>query len=289
MKKGIWIFTLVFLISCNTGDSVEKKKQQLVKYKEQVVQLNLKIKQLENELGKDTSISEIRLIPVRIKQVEPGVFNHFIEVSGTVQPEQEAFISPEINGQIMRIYVTEGDLVRKGSLLFKLKSTITESSVSEARTQLRLAEVLFKKQKALWNQGIGSEVQYLQAKTNYEAARDRLKTLQAQLDMATIRAPFDGIIDRIMVKEGELATPGRQLALLINLSRMKIYANVSEQYLNSVHAGDPAEVVFPDLSGKTMHLSIYRTGLLINEKSRDFQIEIKFFLLSYSKMFSKSR
>ncbi|NOY38598.1 MAG: efflux RND transporter periplasmic adaptor subunit [Chlorobi bacterium] len=275
MKKIIWILTVAFLVACNSGNPVEQKKQKLVNYKEQVVQLNLKIKQLEHELGSDSSLSATSLIPVKGKEITPVVFDHFIEVSGRVQPDQEAYISSEISGHIVRIYVNEGDRVKKGTLLFKLNTSLTESSISEAKTQLALAKLLYMKQKELWNQKIGSEVQFLQSRTNYEAARERLKTLQAQLDLALIRAPFNGIVDQIMIKEGELATPGRQLAILINLTKMKIYADVSEQYLNKIHPGDPAFVVFPDLEKKTTMLNIYRTGNLINEKSRNFRIEIK--------------
>lgn len=276
MKKIFWVAGVVFLFSCNSGDPVAKKKQQLVKYKEQVVRLNLKINQIKEELGADTVVSGIARVPVRVKQMTPEAFDHFIEVSGTVKPEQEAFLSPEINGIIEKIYVNEGDFVQKGTLLFRLNSSLTESSIAETKTQLDLAKALYLKQKRLWSQGVGSEVQYLQTKTNYEATRNRLKTLQTQLDMARIKAPFDGFVDQIMIREGELAAPGRQLALLVNLSHMKIYARVSEQFLNDIHTGDPAEVVFPDLEGKTLNLNLFRVGNTINEKSRDFQIEIKF-------------
>ena len=275
MKKITGLLGLIILVSCSQGDPIAKKKQQLIRYKEQAVQLTLKIKQLEDELAADTTINDFSKVPVRVLSIEPRHFNHYIEVSGSVNPESEAFISAEISGMIEKIHVREGDHVKKGTLLFKLNSSVTESSISETQTQLKLAKALYEKQKSLWNDGIGSEVQYLQTKTNYEAARERLKTLQAQLAMSEIRAPFEGIVDQILVKEGELATPGRQLALLINLKKMKIYARVSEQYLNRIKGGDPVEVVFPDLENKTLRLNVFRTGNMIEEKSRDFRIEIK--------------
>lgn len=275
MKKITGLLGLIILVSCSQGDPIAKKKQQLIRYKEQAVQLNLKVKQLEDELAADTTKNDFSKVPVRVLSVEPRQFNHYIEVSGSVKPENEAYISAEISGIIEKIHVQEGDHVKKGTLLFKLNSSVTESSISETKTQLKLAKALYEKQKSLWNDGIGSEVQYLQTKTNYEAARERLKTLQAQLAMFEIRAPFEGIVDQILVKEGELATPGRQLALLINLKKMKIYARVSEQYLNRIKEGDPVEVVFPDMENKTLRLNVFRTGNMIEEKSRDFRIEIK--------------
>ncbi len=275
VKKTILLLTLALLAACQTEKPVEKKKKQLIKYKNRVVELNLKIKQLEKELAGEAETEELAAVPVRLRTVHPQPFSHYVEVSGTVTPEKEAFISAEINGQIKKIFVREGDRVKQGDLLLKLNTSITESSIAEAKTRLALTEELYRKQKKLWSQKIGSEIQYLQAKTNMESARDRLKSLQAQLEMAYVRAPFNGIVDEIYAKEGELAVPGRQLVQLINLTRMKIYADVSEVYLNNIRKGDRVEVKFPDLNAKTLTLPVYRKENVINNKTRTFKIEIK--------------
>ncbi len=274
-KTSVFFLALVLLGACQRGNDIEKKKKQLARYKTQLVELTLKIKQLEKELAADTLHAGPSLIPVRTLTLQPIPFSHDVEVSGTVIPEKEAFVSSEINGQIKKIYVIEGQHVKEGQLLLKLNTEVTESSIAEAKAQLALAEKLYEKQKELWDQHIGSEVQYLQAKTNLEAARERLRSLEARLDMAYIKAPFDGIIDEIHAKEGELAAPGRQLVQLLNLDRMKIYADVSETYLQKVHKGDKVEVLFPDLDSEPYRLSVFRKENAINPKSRTFKIEIK--------------
>ncbi len=275
VKKNVLLVALALLVSCQSQPDAEKKKKQLARYKAKVTELNMKIRQLEKELAGTTESGKSALIPVRTLTLRPSDFSHFVEVSGTIVPEKEAFVSAEINGQIKKIFIVEGQRVKKGDLLLKLNTEITESSIAEAKAQLALAEKLYEKQKQLWDQKVGSEVQYLQTKTSLEAARERLRTLEAKLDMAYIKAPFDGIIDEIYAKEGELAAPGRQLVQLINLTRMKIYADVSEVYLSKVHKGDPVEVVFPDLEKRTYRLPVYRKENVINNKSRTFKIEIK--------------
>jgi len=275
LKRTVLLLGLALLVACQPGNETEKKKKQLARYKSKVVELNMKIQTLEKELSGEAVTAGITLIPVRTLTVQPVPFSHFVEVSGSVLPEKEAFISAEINGQIKKIFVVEGQHVKAGDLLLKLNTEITESSIAEAKAQLALMEKLYNKQKELWSQKVGSEVQYLQAKTNLEAARERLKSLEAKLDMAYIKAPFAGIIDEIYAKEGELAAPGRQLVQLINLSKMKIYADVSETYLSDVHKGDLVEVVFPDLENKKYQLRVFRKENVINNKTRTFKIEMK--------------
>ena len=275
MKNKTLFLALAMLVACQSQSTVEKKKKELARYKNKAVEINMKIRQLEKELSGTKETGNNSLIPVRTLTLRPVAFSHYVEVFGTIVPEKEAFISAEINGQIKKIFVVEGQRVRTGELLLKLNTDITESSIAEARAQLALMEKLYTKQKELWDQKVGSEVQYLQAKTNLEAARERLKTLKAKLDMAYIKAPFDGIIDEIYAKEGELAVPGRQLVQLINLSRMKVYADVSEVYLTKIHKGDPLEVVFPDLGQRKYELPLFRKENVINNKTRTFKIEIK--------------
>ncbi len=276
VKKTALFLVLALLVACQAQTPEEKKKKELIRYKNKAVELNLKIKQLEKELSGKEGTGKFSVIPVSVDTLRTQPFSHFVEVSGTVTPEMEAFVSSEINGQIKKIFVVEGQRVKKEDLLLKLGTSITESSIAEAKARLKLTKELYNKQKKLWSQHIGSEIQYLQAKTNMETARERLKTLQAQLDMAYIRAPFNGIIDEIFAKEGELAVPGRQLVQLINLTNMKIYADVSEVYLTKIKKGDTVKVRFPDLSDQLYLLPVFRKENVINAKTRTFKIEIKF-------------
>ena len=193
----------------------------------------------------------------------------------SVQAEQDALISPEINGNVNKILVTEGNVVKKDQLLILLDTRVIKSNIREIEVSLELAVETYKKQKELWDKKIGSEMQYLQAKNQKQSLESRLNTLNAQLDMAHLRAPFSGIVDEISITQGELASPGKPVLHLVNLSKLKIYGDVSETYLSSIHRGEQVELSFPAFPGYTKKGNIYRTGKVINEKSRTFSIELK--------------
>lgn len=221
---------------------------------------------------KDAKTGNALLVSVKKMTYEP--FSHFFEVNGMVEAVNEAFISPEINGRIKRIHVKEGQRVKAGHLLVSLNSEVIESSIGEAKASLELARTVYKKRKGLWDKKIGSEVQYLQAKTNKESLENRLKSLEAQLRMAKIKAPIDGIIDKIYLKEGELAAPGFQLIQLVNLKKVYVTAEVSESYLANVGREDPVNVTFPSYSGLNREAVVYRTGNVVNYTNRTFEVQV---------------
>ncbi len=166
------------------------------------------------------------------------------------------------------IHVLEGQRVHKGDLLVSLNSDITRNAVAEVQNSLDLARTVFLKRQELWDKHIGSEIQYLEAKTNKAALENRLKALQAQLDMAEIRAPFSGIVDKIFKKAGELAVPGLQLMQLVNLRRMRVNAEVAETYLSRIKQGDMIEITFPTYREWRIHVSIARIGQVVSAKNR---------------------
>jgi membrane fusion protein (multidrug efflux system) len=213
------------------------------------------------------------LITVKKMAYEP--FNHYFLANGTVEAVEDAFISPEINGQIKKIHVREGQRVKAGELLVSLSSDIIQSSIAEVKSSLALAETVYNRRKGLWEKKIGSEVQYLEAKTNKEALENRLKSLEAQLDMAQIKAPIDGIVDEVSRKEGELAVPGLQLIRLVNLKTVYVNADVSESFLPRISKGDPVQVSFPTYPDWTIDTVIYRTGNVIKEQNRTFLVQVK--------------
>src|SRR5210317_1670595 len=210
MKNTILKFATIFLlagviVACGSGDSDESIQQQIKDYKDEVSQLNIKIKELEQKL-EDRNVNDDEFItPVKVVNIRQQAFNHYFQVSGTVDADEQAYISPEINGQVKEILVIEGDHVKKGELLVRLNTSITENTIEEVKTQLELASTLYEKQKQLWEKNIGSEVQYLQAKNNMESLKSKMQTLQSQLDMAYIKSPIDGIVDAIYIEAGELA------------------------------------------------------------------------------------
>ena len=214
-------------------------------------------------------------ILVVAKELSYQPFEHYFEAHGSVESISEAFISPEINGQIKEVKVREGNRVQKGQLLVVLNTSITENTIEEVKTSLELANTVYEKQKRLWDQQVGSELQYLQAKNNKEALESRLKTLQAQLDMAYIRSPIDGIVDEIFSKKGELAIPGMQLMQIVNLSNLYINAEISESYLSMINKGDIVKLTFPSYPDLEMDVPIHRVGNVINPQNRSFTIQLK--------------
>jgi membrane fusion protein (multidrug efflux system) len=184
-------------------------------------------------------------------------------------------VSPEMAGQIREIYVNEGDYVERGRLLAKINSDITESSIADLESSLALATTVYEKQARLWEQGIGSEIQYLTAKNNKESLSQKLVTLQAQLEMAMVKSPVSGIVDVIYRKKGEMAMPGAQFMQIVNLEELFINADVSESYLSQVNEGETVKVEFPVYPDMSLDVPIYRKGNIINPNNRTFQIQLK--------------
>ena len=275
MKKSLFLILVIAIAGCNT-DNPEAIKNKLIKLKEKQMVINSEVARLEHELEKDpTQVNTEKTISVKINELTFEKFNHFILINGNVDAEKHVFISPEINGQIERIYVSEGEEVKKGTLLVSLNTKVIESNIADVKTGINLARKVFNKQHELWKQNIGSEIQYLNAKNAKESAENRLKTLNTQLEMARIRAPFSGYIEKISGKEGEMASPGMPILEIVNLSEMKIYADVSEKYLANISKGDTTIIRFPSLPGIEIEAPVYRTGNVIDRNSRTFTIELK--------------
>jgi len=278
MKNLIFALSLGILAACSSKvdnpESNEEIKNQISEYKKQVVELNKKINALEKDL-QSYSDESVQGTPVSIKELAFEEFNHFIEVNGVVEAINSAYISPEINGQVKQIYVKEGQHVKKGQLLLKINSSITESSIKEVETALELANTVYEKQKQLWEKNIGSELDYLQAKNNKESLESRLETLQAQIDMAMIKAPINGIIDEVMIKEGELAIPGVQMIQLVNLRDLYVNADVSEAYITKVKKGEMVVLEFPSYPDIVMNVPVHRTGNIVKSANRTFKVQLK--------------
>lgn len=227
------------------------------------------------EESADTAIKK-ETIPVKVKTIHKESFHHYIEVTGSVEPIEYAFISPETPGQIKQVLVSEGDHVSKGQTLIRLNTAVLNGQIQQIEAQLNLASITFQKQNELWNQKkVGSEMQFLQAKAQKEALDNQLEALNSQRDMAIIKAPFTGIVDKINLKEGELASPGMQLIELVNLDRLKIKSDVSEHLLPVIHKGDSVLISFPTYKDIHLIAPIYRTANVINSANRTFTVELR--------------
>ena len=280
MKKYVFIvFTALFLAACNhTGQQSDPQKirEQIDNYRNEIDGLNKKIAALEKKLAEIADpAGGTMALKVKVQEAAVGKFTEYFEATGELEAKYEAYISPQVSGQIMEIYVSEGQSVREGELLVKLDTRIVEKNITEVKTQLDYAKTMFDKQKELWDKHIGSERQYLDAKNKYESLKNKLETLQAQYDMSMIYAPINGYVDKVMLKKGEMATPGMQIMYLVNLDKLWVSAMISESYLPVIRLGEMVEISFPTYPGLVMHRPISYIGNVVNKQNRTFKIKIE--------------
>jgi membrane fusion protein (multidrug efflux system) len=264
----------IIVVSCSAPAAAPEnegaKREQLQQYKQELHALTQKIEDLETELSSD---DKDEVVKVKVAELNAELFEHFIEVTGKVEAEQDVDVSPETAGVIMEVYVKEGDQVSKGKVLAKLNTDILERSMDELLVQLDLAKINFERQDNLWKQNIGSEMQYLQAKNTKEGLEKRIESLKAQMAMAKIKSPLSGVVDVVYQKKGHIGNPQVPFAKVINMSKMKVYADVSEAYLTKVKKGDKIGVTFPALS-RQMEAPIVQIGNSIDANNRTFRVRI---------------
>jgi len=276
--KNSFIYLIAFslFITACSKSPADELKAKIKENKDTIRELKKENTKLEKELKKLLAGADTlaHMIPVEIETINPAKFSHYIEVNGVLEAEESANITGEIPAQIKTIHVKDGQRVSKGQLLVTLNSETASNNLAETEASLELATTVFNRQKNLWDQNIGSEVEYLQAKSNKERLESVLAALKAQVDLYNIRAPFSGIVDNITGKEGELASPGAPILMLVNLYKMKIKTDVSEVYLPSIKTGDTAQVSFYTFPDKIIKCPIKRTGNIVHPDNRTFNVEI---------------
>ncbi len=274
MNRLLIILTIsIVLASCTSETDNLSNTDKINSYKKQIEELSLKIEDIEKNSG-EVEYTGLK-IPVKVEEIVAQPFSHSFTATGELESIAEAFISPEVNGQIISINVSEGEYVKKGQLLARLNTVVIDKNIIEVKSQLNLAKTIYEKQSQLWEKKIGSERQYLEAKNNYEALENSLYTLEAQKDMAVITSPIHGIVEEIYQKKGELASPGMQLMQIVNIDELYVSVQLSEAYLPVIHKGDVVNVTFPSYPGLLYREPVYRTGNVINPQNRTFIVQVK--------------
>ncbi|WP_127136220.1 efflux RND transporter periplasmic adaptor subunit [Flagellimonas oceanensis] len=285
MKKIIQLSILGLLVaSCGggSGQSVDEalasKDLEVMRAKRTSITEELKV--LEDQVKKlDDAIAELddnsKLPLVSTITVQAEEFQHYLELQGDVMTDQNVLVYPEMAGTLYRVYVEEGQRVSKGQLLGSIDDGGLSSQLAQLKTQAELSKTTFERQKRLWEQNIGSEIQYLQAKTQYEAQQNAVKQLESQVGKSSIRAPFSGIVDDVIKDQGTVVSPGpgSEVFRIVNLSDMYIDVEVPESHLPNVTPGKTAEVYFPVL-GEVITTKVRQTGNFINPSNRSFVAEI---------------
>ncbi len=283
MKKSIIILSFsLLLLACGqekgeinavnqTPTNLEELQNQKVNYTDQINTLNQELKQV-NEAILSLTGDEKRTL-VTAFQAESKVFNHTVEVQANIKTRQNLLLSPEFSGRLEQILVVEGQNVKKGKLLAMIDDAGLQDQLDQMNLQLALSKTTFERTQRLWDQKIGSEMMYLEAKTRYKTQQKQVAQMKEQLAKTKIYAPFNGVIDEITAKEGETVAPGMSPILrIVNINSMYVESNVPENYLKNITKGSSATVTIPVLN-ETQTTIIRQTGNFIQPSNRTFRIE----------------
>lgn len=256
------------LVSCGGSEDQEAKLEQLKKDRDK---LSIEIMNLEKELFPE---GNIKMMTVRIDTLHEKPFNHYIEVQGRIDGNENIGVSPRTPGVVNRIMVSEGDYVTKGKVLAQLDAEVLKQTLKELENQLDFATEMYNKQKALWDQKIGSEVQYLTAKNNKESLENKIATISDQIKMSNITSPIDGTIEEIPIKVGQMAAVGFPAFRVVNFSKAKAVADVGEAYTSKIQTGDQVQVFLPDLDEEFDH-KVSFSSKYIDPINRTFVVEVE--------------
>ena len=277
MKKLTALLSIGLLVACNSEPNIVRLKRSLESKEKDLTALQNEIDSLTAQIARlDTSMGTgkvEKLVPVEVRDMTARNFEHFVRLSATVSSKENVLLSAESNGRVVSIEAKEGTRVRKGDVILRLESDFIVGQLQEAEAAFKLAETTYNRRARLWKDSIGSEIEYLSAETNYKAASNRLKQVQAQYDNTFVKAPVNGTVDGINVNEGEFVGAGVPVARVVDLSNLELETEISERYLKSVKKGDYVNVSIPAL-GLNQDEKIIFTSQYINPENRSFMIKV---------------
>lgn len=284
MKKILSITVLSLLLVACSGENKNANldevinSKDLTKIKSSRELVHKEYEKLVADLAKlDKAIAELDKTKknplVQTTTLKDTLFTHYIEIQGNVDTKDNILISPEYSGILTQVNVKAGQRVSKGQVLARIDDGGMSSQLAQAETQLALAKTTFEKQKNLWDQKIGSEIQYLQTKTAMESQQKMVAQIKSQLSKTVVTAPFNGTIDEVLTEKGKVVAPGMNLFRIVNLGNMYVTANVPENYIGQLKLGAVVDVYLNSL-GKNYQGKVRQIGNYINPNNRTFGIEI---------------
>ena len=272
-----------FLISCG-GDKktasidkaiaakdINKLKEARIAIQKEYDIIGAQLVQIDAALSELDTVNKVALVTTTT--IKDTAFTHYIDIQGNIETKENVIIYPEFSGTLTQVLVTSGQKVTKGQLLARIDDGGLSNQLAQMETQAALAKTTFERQQNLWNQKIGSEIQYLQAKTNYEAQLKAVAQMKAQLAKTIVRAPFSGVIDEVITEKGQVVAPGQPLMRIVNLSNMYVASNIPENFIGKIKNGASVEVFIKSI-GKTVTGKVRQVGNYINPNNRNFSIEI---------------
>lgn len=266
---------IMLLTACGGQETgIEAQKAELAKLRKTVSEAQTRIAELEAAIAQSEKIDpKSKLRRVEAVKLASTSFSHFVEVQGNVVSDQNVSVYPELNGTIVEWKVEPGESVSKGQVLAVLDGEVLRRNVEELEKRLELATTVYQRQENLWKQKIGSEIQYLQAKNAKESLEKSIASVKAQVNKTSIKAPISGVVDEIFQKQGEMANPMLPFARVVNLSTVKISADISESYIPNIRKGDQVIVSFPTIQ-KEVTVRVTTIGQVINTANRTFKVEM---------------
>jgi RND family efflux transporter MFP subunit len=258
------------MASC--GEKENDKKAELEALKKERTALNAKIETLEREVGIVSSAIDVKDVDLQL--VSESSFENYLVVQGKIDAEENVMVNPEAPGVVTAVFASIGQQVVKGQVLAQIDDQLLRQNILELQNQLDLASTLFQRQKNLWDQKIGTEVQFLNAKTQKEAAERRIATVKSQMSMYKIKSPISGTIDAMDLKLGQAVMPGMSGIRVVNANKLSAKAQIAESYASRVNQGDKVQVILPDVPD-TISTKISFASKTIDVVSRSFNVEIK--------------
>ncbi len=279
MKNTLFILSLVTLISAcggKTENGLDAKRAELEALNAEMNTLQEAIAKVKGEIDLLDTAARTNAIAVMALEINKGGFKNSFQIQGLVESDQNVLVSPEVPARILKILVKEGQHVNKGQIIANLDGSVASSQIAELEGALGLAKLNFEKTEKLWKQKIGSEMQYLQAKNQFDNLQNSIKTARTQLGKYSLRSPISGTVDELMINEGEIAggmTSG-PVARIINLADIQVKANVSESYLGKLQKGQSVDLSFPSI-GLTMTEKISSVSNVVDASNRTFVIYVE--------------
>lgn len=268
MKKLIYIPALILLAACSSKP--KDKKAELADLQKQQADINAKIAKLQAEVGTTDSSKTTDVGTVTLK---PSSFTNYVQIQGRIDAQDNVTAYPQSAGTITGIYVKVGQHVNKGQVLAQLDASVLNQNIAQAQTQVELNKTLYERQKNLWDQKIGTEVQFLQAKTTLESSQKQVASLRQQADMYRITSPISGTVDQMDLKLGQVAQPGATGIRIVNADKLKVKADIPESYTGSVSTGNTVKVIFPD-ANDSLTAKVSFAAKVIDPASRSYAAEV---------------
>ena len=285
MKNTLIIASLLLLFSaCSKQNVTEKSTEEVIKSKN-LADIKAKRTLIHAEYEKfakelkdlDLAIAELDTVQnhplVTTFTVKDTLFKHYIEIQGSVNTKENILVYPQFSGAVVSLNVKAGQKVSKGQVLATIEDGGLRAQLAQMETQAQLAKTTFERQERLWNQKIGSEIQYLQAKTNMESQLKAVSQLRSQVEKTFVKAPFSGVADEVLIEVGQVVSPGVPLMRVVNLGEMYVSAEVPESYLSKLKEGTAVNVFLKTI-GKEYQGKVRQVGQHINPNNRSFSIEI---------------